>query len=229
MTKKRAPRLLPSDRKAKILEAAVKFFSEEGFDGSTHDFAKKIGITQPLIYRYFASKDDLIREVYNMLFEGRWKFEWEVVLRDRSKSLPVRLFDFYVMYTEAVFARDSIRIYLFAGLRGLDINRWWSTFVESRILSTICDELRYDNGEDFITVRSPAAQELELLWSFQGSVFYYAIRRDVYRSKVHLEFRSFLVMMIDLLILTFRKVANSTYGVSDPSWIHTRYPSNASN
>ena len=47
MTKKRAARLMPSDRKAKILEAAVKFFAEEGFDASTHKLAKQIGATQP--------------------------------------------------------------------------------------------------------------------------------------------------------------------------------------
>ena len=66
----RAPRLSRSDRRSQILEAAIKFFSEEGFDGSTHNFAKKIGITQPLIYRYFESKDELIREVYNAVVAG---------------------------------------------------------------------------------------------------------------------------------------------------------------
>jgi AcrR family transcriptional regulator len=227
MAKKRAARLPPLDRKAQILEAAIKFFAEEGFDGSTHNFARRMGITQPLIYRYFASKDDLIREVYNLVFEGRWKSEWEVMLRDRDKTLSSRLFDFYVMYTDAVFARDLMRIYLFSGLRGLDLNRWWSSFVESRILSTICDELRFENDEDSISVRSPTPQEMELLWSFQGSIFYYAVRRDVYRSKVHLEFRSFLTMMIDLLIPSFRSV-NSTYPASDPCRRNSRYPSNAS-
>jgi AcrR family transcriptional regulator len=188
------------------LEAAIKFFSEEGFDGSTHNFAKKIGITQPLIYRYFDSKDELIREVYNAVFEGRWKSEWEATLRDRTKSITTRLHEFYVVYTDVVFARDWMRIYLFSGLRELDINRWWSSFVESRILSTICDELRYETGADSVLVRAPTPQEMELMWSFQGSLFYYAMRRDVYRSRVHMDFRSFLLLAINVLVNSFLAV-----------------------
>jgi AcrR family transcriptional regulator len=206
IAKKRAPRLSRSDRRTQILAAAVKFFSEEGFDGSTHNFAKKIGITQPLIYRYFDSKEELIREVYNTVFEGRWKSEWEVMLRDRTKSIKIRLFEFYILYTEVVFARDWMRIYLFSGLRELDINRWWSSFVESRILSTICDELRRENGADSTMVRPPTPQEMELMWSFQGSLFYHAMRRDVYRSPVHMEFRSFLLLAINVLTNSFPMV-----------------------
>ena len=226
MSKKRAARLPPLDRKAQILEAAIKFFAEEGFDGSTHNFARKVGITQPLIYRYFASKDDLIREVYNRVFEGRWRPEWEALLRNRDKTISARLFDFYIMYTDAVFARDVMRIYLFSGLRGLELNRWWSSFVESRILSTICDELRFENGKDSISVRSPTPQEMELLWSFQGSIFYYAVRRDVYRSTVHLEFRSFLAMMIDLLVPSFRNVS-SAHPATAQRRLNNLHPSDA--
>jgi hypothetical protein len=49
MTRKRAAKLMPSERKAQILEAVVKFFAEEGFDASKHNFTKKIGVIQPLI------------------------------------------------------------------------------------------------------------------------------------------------------------------------------------
>ncbi len=205
-SRQRAPRLSRSDRRSQILEAAIKFFSEEGFDGSTHNFAKKIGITQPLIYRYFDSKDELIREVYNAVFEGRWKSEWEEMLRNRTKTITTRLHEFYILYTDVVFARDWMRIYLFSGLRELDINRWWSSFVESRILYTICDELRYETGADSVLLRAPTPQEMELMWSFQGSLFYYAMRRDVYRSRVHMDFRSFLLLAINVLVNSFLAV-----------------------
>jgi AcrR family transcriptional regulator len=201
----KAKRLSSSDRRAQILEAAIKFFSEEGFEASTHAFAKKLGVTQPLIYRYFPSKDDLIREVYNSMFESRWNPEWEALLRDRRTELRSRLFEFYVLYTRVVFARDWMRIYLFSGLRGLEINRWWTHFVEAKILSTVCDELRYECGADPVSVRPPTPLEMEILWSFQGGIFYYAMRRDVYRSKVHLEFQPFLGMMLDDLIGAYKQ------------------------
>lgn len=210
----RSQRLSSSDRRKQILDAAIRFFSEEGFDGSTHLLAKRLGITQPLIYRYFPSKDDLVREVYNSIFESRWDIRWEALLKDRTKGLRERLQEFYSVYTDVVFARDWMRIYLFSGLRGLDINRWWTQFVEARILSTICDELRHEIGANPISAEPPSATELELLWSFQGSIFYYAMRRDVYRSKVHLDFAPFLTTMISALVANFRQMNDPTV---DPS------------
>lgn len=195
-------RLASSDRRQQILDAAIKFFSEEGFDGSTHRLAKKLGITQPLIYRYFPSKEDLVREVYNSIFESRWNIEWEAILRDRQVPLKDRLRTFYKLYTDVVFARDWMRIYLFSGLKGLDINRWWTRFVETRVLRVICDELRQVSDAPPVAVAPPTAVELEMLWSFQGSIFYYAMRRDLYRAAVHLGFDEFLGVAIDTLLET---------------------------
>jgi AcrR family transcriptional regulator len=201
----RTKRLPSSDRRTQILDAAIKFFSEEGFDGSTHMLAKKLGVTQPLIYRYFPSKDALVREVYNSIYESRWRIEWETLLKDRSKDLKTRLMEFYVVYTDVVFARDWMRIYLFSGLKGLDINRWWSQFVEARILTTICDEFRHSVGATPVAEKPLTPMELEILWSFQGSIFYYAMRRDVYRSKVHLDFKPFLGTMIENLLTALQR------------------------
>lgn len=202
----RSPRLTSSDRRQQILSAAIKFFSDEGFDGSTHLLAKKMGITQPLIYRYFPSKEDLVREVYNSIFESRWKIEWEAILKDRNSSLKNRLVKFFELYTDVVFARDWMRIYLFSGLRGLDINRWWSRFVEMRVLRVICDELRHECGGLSVAELEPTPIELEMLWSFQGSIFYYAMRRDVYRATVHVGFDDFLSMAIDTLLESSRRL-----------------------
>lgn len=198
-------RLPPVDRRAQILDAAIALFSEEGFNGSTHTLAKTLGITQPLIYRYFPSKDELIREVYHSLYESRWKPEWEAILKDRSRDIRARLAAFYGVYTDVVFAREWMRVYLFSGLKGLDINRWWTHFVETRILTTICDELRHENAAETTAVRPPTPSELETLWSFQGSIFYYAMRRDLYQSRVHLPFEPFLAMMVEILLVSFKR------------------------
>ena len=58
-------RRLPSDeRRREFVTRAVEFFAEEGFESSTRGLAKRLGVTQPLLYRYFPSKEDLIQEVY---------------------------------------------------------------------------------------------------------------------------------------------------------------------
>ena len=70
-------RLQPFDRERLIVEAAVRFFAENGFEGQTRKLAASLGITQPLLYRYFPSKEALIERVYQEVFIGRWNPDWE--------------------------------------------------------------------------------------------------------------------------------------------------------
>ncbi len=49
------------DTKARLLEAALTLFSQNGVDGtSIKDIAREAGVAQGLLYHYFASKDDLL-------------------------------------------------------------------------------------------------------------------------------------------------------------------------
>lgn len=51
------------DRRTAILEAAVEVFSQYGFDaGTTRQIAERAGVAEGLLYRYFDSKQDLLRE-----------------------------------------------------------------------------------------------------------------------------------------------------------------------
>lgn len=50
----------PEERKQEILDAAMKLFSEKGYDKtSISDIAASIGVAQGLCYRYFPSKEAL--------------------------------------------------------------------------------------------------------------------------------------------------------------------------
>ena len=196
-------RLTPEDRRRQILDAAISYFAEVGFDGGTRDLARRLGVTQPLIYRYFPSKEDLIRHVYEEVYLGRWRAEWEVLIADRSIPLRVRLVSFYKSYTEVIFAPEWLRIYLFAGLRGLGINRWWITFVESHVLKRICEELR-------IASRLPSADELpidpaeiDFLWVLHGGIFYNGMRRQVYNAAPHLDLERTIEISVEGMIAGF--------------------------
>jgi AcrR family transcriptional regulator len=52
-------RLPSAERREEFIQQAIDFFAEEGFESSTRGLALKLGVTQPLLYRYFPSKDDL--------------------------------------------------------------------------------------------------------------------------------------------------------------------------
>src|ERR1700709_154510 len=137
-------RLSPDDRRKEFVAKATEFFSEEGFGGGTRDLARRLGVTQPLLYRYFPSKDDLIREVYRTVHLEPFDPGWEKLLTDRSRPLRDRLQQFYSEYTDVIFTRKWLRIYFYAGLKGLDINRRYVGVVEDKILSPIIGECRHE-------------------------------------------------------------------------------------
>src|ERR1700759_5709156 len=98
-------RLSPDDRRKEFVAKATEFFSEEGFGGGTRALARRLGVTQPLLYRYFPSKDDLIKEVYRTVYLEPLDSGWEKLLADRPRPLPERLKGFYDAYTKVIFNR----------------------------------------------------------------------------------------------------------------------------
>jgi len=175
-------RRTPEARRDEFIRKAAEFFAEEGFGGGTRELASKLGVTQPLLYRYFPSKDELIQAVYRHVYLDRWKTEWDDLLTDRSRPIRARLQDFYEAYTDAIFSREWIRIYLFSGLKGVEINRWYVTMVETRILTRIVSEYRHEAG--LAALDSPEPAELELAWVLHGGIFYYGVRKYIYNSPV---------------------------------------------
>src|SRR5437016_3491322 len=73
----RRTRLNPHERERQIVQGAVNFFAEVGFSGQTRELAKRLGITQGLLYRYFPSKEALLDRVYQEVFEAKWNPEWD--------------------------------------------------------------------------------------------------------------------------------------------------------
>lgn len=177
------------ERREEFLTKAIEFFAQEGFESSTRELAKRLGVTQPLLYRYFPSKNDLIAEVYDAVYVKRWQEEWSVLLADRSRPLRDRLLEFYGAYTEVVFHNDWMRIFLFSGLKGVDINRRYMGLVRARILEPILSEIRHDAGLSDLT---PSDEEVEAAWIMHGGIFYYGVRTLIYEVSI-LNNKSFVI------------------------------------
>jgi AcrR family transcriptional regulator len=201
-TRKPKPRqrLDSADRRRQILEGAISFFAAHGFEGGTRDLAKQLGVTQPLIYAYFPSKDDLIREVYQSVYVGRWRAEWSDLISDRSRTLRDRLVEFYGLYTSVIYSADWLRIYLFSGLKGLQINTMWISFVEDHLIRRMCNEIRYASDLPTADRVDITPAELEAFWLFHSGIFYYGVRREVYHSPVHLPLGAFITTTVDTML-----------------------------
>jgi AcrR family transcriptional regulator len=197
-------RLSPEDRRREFVAKATEFFSEEGFGGGTRALARRLGVTQPLLYRYFPSKDDLIKEVYRTVYLDPLETGWEKLLTDRSRPLRDRLLEFYRAYTDAVFTRKWLRIYLYSGLKGLDINRWYVGMVKDKILTRIIRECRHEAG--LAVQNKPSATELELAWVFHGGIFYYGVRKYIYESPVLEDKDRIIGDALDVFLAGFERV-----------------------
>lgn len=169
-----------AEREEAIVQGAIKFFAEVGFDGQTRELAERLGITQPLIFRYFPTKDDLIERIYQRLYVGRWNPEWEVVIRDRSRPLKSRLIETYKYYAKFVLTNEWVRVFLFSGLKGSIFNKRYIELIRQKLIGPICDEIEAAGAAG----RLSREQLLELVWGLHGTVFYMGIRKWVYDIEI---------------------------------------------
>jgi AcrR family transcriptional regulator len=199
-------RLAPADRERQIIEGAIAYFSEAGFSGQTRELSKRLGITQPLLYRYFENKQALVERVYQTVFEGRWNPAWIPLLRNRSVPLRERLVEFYRQYALATYRPDWIRIYLHAGLADPTLNRRYIRLVRRELLPVFCRELRHACG--LPDEQPPVTEdEIEFVWSLHGGIFYRAMREHVYRTRIDVAFLPHVALAVD----TFLAGAAVTY------------------
>jgi AcrR family transcriptional regulator len=173
--RKRLPR---QDREHAIIQGAVAFFAEVGFDGGTRELATRLGVTQPLLYRYFPSKEALLDRVYQTVYLSNWDPHWESQLADHSVPLEERLIAFYGDYARVILNYEWIRLFMFAGLKGLDFNTRYLTFMRGSVFERVVRELRLANG---LSVEpAPRSEEIELVWSLHASIFYIGVRKWIY-------------------------------------------------
>ena len=178
--KVRAKHMLATDREAQIVRRAVEYFSAYGFGVSTRELAKHVGVTQPLLYHYFGSKEKLVERVYREVFFSRWNPEWEELLKDSSKPLDERLIAYLEDYTRAILGNDWIRLFVFAALDDPSLNKRYIGLLQERIFKPVLRELRASKG----MLPEPSEIDLELFWGFHSSFFYMGVRRWIYRMEV---------------------------------------------
>lgn len=182
--KPRPRRLKRELREQMIVDEAVRYFAEVGFGGDTRALAQRLGITQPLLFRYFPTKDALIERVYQQVFVSHWNPEWERILSDRSRPLRARLIDFYRDYARLVLRPEWVRIFLFSGLTGQDLNQRYLRFIRDRVYVRLCEELRAHCGLPDTRRVPPTELELELVRWLNEKIFYFGVRRWVYNVPV---------------------------------------------
>ncbi|WP_420995027.1 TetR/AcrR family transcriptional regulator [Cupriavidus sp. 30B13] len=191
-------RLLPEEREQQIVEKAIEHFTRNGFGGSTRELARQIGVTQPLLYRYFESKEALIDRVYNEVFQ--WRPDWDRQISDRSKPLAERLQAFYLDYSSVILREEWIRLFIFAGLTHEGINNKYLSKLRSKVFLPVLAEVREAFGIAAPRNAAETEAEIEMIWSLHAAIFYVGVRKWVYGLKVPANLDAVIRRQVDMFL-----------------------------
>jgi len=176
--------MTPSDRERLIVDHALRFFAEEGLGGQTRELARRLGITQSLIYRYFPSKDVLIERVYDKWFTEFWNPAWPSWIADRREPLEERLLRFYRDFVRIVYNYEWVRLLAFSGLNGLTHHCRFVSRNREQLFPWIAGELRHDHGLPTLQEVPLTEFEIEQIVSMQATAFWIGERRWLYNLPV---------------------------------------------
>jgi AcrR family transcriptional regulator len=192
-------RMAAEDREELILRGATAYFAEQGLSAGTIELATRLGITQPLLYKYFPTKEALIERIYERLLSRNWNPTWEIRIEDQSVPLRQRLHDFYVEYMTTVLTYEHVRLFLFSGLSHNDYNARYYSVLTRRVLERIARALRRDyGGAD--TSRSVRQSELEVVQSLHAAIYHVAFRRWVHGEPMKGDMSKIVEQKIDLFL-----------------------------
>jgi len=198
-----------------IVDEATRYFAEHGLTGGTSELARRIGITQPLLYRYFSTKDALIERVFENLFPQVKSAEWEALIGDHSIPLRDRLKTFYKEFTETVFTYEHVRLHLFSGLSKLEYNnRYYDLVTEKfflRIAHALREEVAVNKGVTF--PNEIGEEELELVQTLHSSIYHISFRRWVHTPGLGGEINHIIDYKVDSFLdgamATLNRLSNS--------------------
>lgn len=197
-----------------LAEAAVALFAEQGFNATTRDIAARLGVTQALIYKYFAGKDALIDAALAIGLANRWESAWDSILGDRAVPLADRLKRFYGLYIGGMSAERS-RLWMYATLAGIDLPKRYAFPTTERILKPIIAALREEFGMPDFTTRPMTKGERELAMAFHGGLLLLLQRKNFYRIELPAGLNEIIAMHVDLFLGGARAALDRLAGASD--------------
>lgn len=205
-------RLAPDVREQQIVAEAIRYFSRHGFSASTVELARRLGVTQPLVFRYFPTKDALIQRIYEEIETELFKPRWLELIEDVSQPLKDRLTLFYVDYFHSVMTEDRFRLFLHEGLsshRGHG-GRYYD-FLRRTVLASLVRALRQEFGRG--SEAPPSAREVEVALSLHGMIHHMAIRRWVYGPDLSDDVPALVELKVGLFLGGARAVLGAADGL----------------
>jgi AcrR family transcriptional regulator len=194
-------RRISAERQQEIVEGAVRYFAEHGFDGNTRDLAERLGVSQALLFKYFPTKDDLIDRIYEDVFVGRWNPAWEIWLEDTSRPVDERITAFYLDYARVILNYEWVRLYMFSSLRGFDLAKRYSKILRARIFPKVIAAIRASRNLPPITKTAITPEEMEVVASLHAAIFYMGVRQWVYNIAPEMDIEASVITKVKAFLI----------------------------
>ncbi len=179
---------MPADlRREQILQTAVNIFSQRGFKGTTtKEIAKAAGVSEAIIFRHFATKDELYGAILHSksCADGLHKFPWEgnEVLKE---AIRVRD-DYAVFYNIALEAMTNhqkdvgfMRLLFYSALEEHELaDRFFGEFV-SQVYGFIGEYIRQRQDEGAIREVEPRI----VVRAFLGMLIHHSLNNILWDKK----------------------------------------------
>jgi TetR/AcrR family transcriptional regulator len=118
----RTPRMPGEDRRRQLLRVAVESFAQNGFSGTkTKDIAAAAGVSEAILFRHFASKEDLYHAILDEKEATMGGERWFVEMNELAERRDDRgLFQHVARQLIRSFREDAAfhRLLLYASLEG---------------------------------------------------------------------------------------------------------------
>jgi len=118
----RAPRMPGEDRRRQLLRVAIDRFAQNGFSGTkTKDIAAAAGVSEAILFRHFASKEDLYHAILDEKEAAMGAERWYVEMNELAENRDDRgLFRHVARQLIRSFREDAAfhRLLLYASLEG---------------------------------------------------------------------------------------------------------------
>ena len=189
-------RMEPGERVNMILDSAVAFFAEHGFDAQTHDLARTLSVSQSLIYHYFSTKDELVERVYQRTFLSRWRGSWTALLADRGIPLAPRLKRFYASYFRVIDDSNWVRIFMFSGLGGSNFAKRYIDNQINGVLRLIAAEINAE-FDPAAPESQPSDTDIELVWHLHSTFIHHLVRKYIFRTATLIDMERLIDVTVD--------------------------------
>jgi AcrR family transcriptional regulator len=172
-------RLKAGDRRSQILAAALDVFAELGFHGArTRDLAEKAGVSEALLFRHFATKEDLVRAILESVgFEERIGMMEEHFTRLHPREGLCRIAEYSL-----TALRDDPRVFRVIFFGVLEVPELAGEFYRKFLSRLLALETRlFERAFAERGARRAAQDAAVAARSFHGSLFFYQMTGAIVR------------------------------------------------